>query len=504
MQKAHLKEFQGSAHPPGQDDDYDGVFLTRSEIEQKAKSIVGTPIWYEHNGSKKVGWVRRGSVDEEGRLVVHGVVDRNSFAGVKAARELESGSLKGLSLGIDHLVMKDDERNFMKIASKAIEEVSVTADPDLPDTMISNVAPDSEAWKLQRQRVAQGLQKHKTKTQVMKNRAELQRLRKEASDRKISMSAPPAEQQQDASPAAAAPTTEGQGEVSEMDALRQKLDAQQKRMAELEAEKAQQEQEFAALQSAENMPDAKQKQIIAQHEARMASKRAEMAEEEAGIIDRITADIIASGEKPNPELIEMIKMGKDKPEGYNPLYRYVKSQAGAAAYKRATEAETLYQAEKQQNALKDAKIAELNERLAKSDTAQQQIQAQAQQQAEFAQRKLQYGQFVSGATDPTARKRARVDEEPEVAAASAVGTTTPSTDADVTFGMSAAPPGITFMPAGVQPAEVTGQSSMLEMFESVKSQRMQPSDTFQLLSTSGVRPTHRASHAAMQSLFDAR
>jgi hypothetical protein len=341
----------------------------------------------------------------------------------------------------------------------------------------------------------------------MKNRAEIERLRKEASARKNLKTM--ADQQQ------GAPATQQQGAAAtqeqttpELAALMQKLDAQQKRMTELEAEKAAQQQELELHRAAETADDAEKNRLVAMDMARQQKLSAEMGESEQAIIDRITADIIAAGGKPNPELIEMIKEAKTKPDGYKPLFKYMKSQAGAAATQRATEIEAKYQAEVQQNAIQRKELEALRDRLTQSDSAQQQAQVQAQQQAEFEQRKAQYGQFVSGTADPTARKRARTDQEPGDAASSysAASATSiiPSAGADVTFGTTMTPAGITFMPTGVQPAEMTGQTRMLEIFESVKAQRMQPSDTVHLLGATGVRPSHRASLAAQQSLFDAR
>ena len=481
--QAHLLEFSGSAHPSGQDNSYDGVFLTKSEIEAKAKDIVGTPVWYEHDGSKKIGWITEGSVDDTGRLSIKGVVDRNSWAGTAAARQMRDGTLTGLSLGLEHLKMENKEGTMMKIVSKAIEEVSVTADPDLPDTEISHVARDTEVFELAKQRIRQSIEKHKTKKEMGKKRAELLQLvrKARAPDTNIpsggaeAMSTTP-ETPKD--PPTGTPQDEEpkQPDLSESEALKQKVAQQAQRMQQLEAEKAQHEE---LLKQWRDDPDGVGAAVAA-HKARQQELRAKMQESEEEIIERITADLVAAGVKPEPDLIETIKAGKERPEAYKPLFKYFKTAAGAAATARATESEAKYQAELATTSVQRKEIDELRARVTASDSLQQQMDTQHQHEQEAAQRKAQYTGFVSGASDPRAPKRPVVSA-PAAAAPTPSSVNTESADgsvgADVTFGSSDVPvgvpgfPNIRSMENIVRPALADfGDNSLLGLFEATKKQ----------------------------------
>ncbi len=515
--QAHLLEFSGSANPKGLDNDYDGTFLTKSQIEDKAKDIVGTPVWYEHDGSKKIGWITEGSVDDEGRLLVKGVINRDSWAGTAAARQMRDGTLKGLSLGMGHIKMKNQEGTMLRIVSKAIEEVSVTANPDRPDTEITHIARDSEVFELARQRICQSIEKHKTKKEMVKNRAELLQLVRNAQtpdtnipsgeEEEKAMSDPtPVKPEVPTEPPTAIPQDEEpkQPDLSESEALKQKIEQQALRMQQLEVEKAQHE---ALLKQWRDDPDGVGAAVAA-HKARQEELRAKMLESEDEIIERITADLIAAGVKPEPDLIETIKQGKERPDAYKPLFKYLKTAAGAAATARATDMEAKYQAEVSTTLTQRKEIDELRARVNASDGLQEQMDAQHKQAQEVAQRTAHYAGYVSGASDPRAPKRPVVST-PGAAAPAPAAVKTESADgnirADVTFGSSELPMGIPGF-GNVAPLENIvrpalkdfGDDSLMSLFESTKLAGM--GRVGSLLVDRGTRPSPRRT---IPNLFDA-
>lgn len=436
--QAHLMRFRGVVHPTGEDNDYDGLFLTKDDIDARARDIVGTPIWCEHKGTKKIGWVTAGSVNSENQLVVDGAINRNTFEGARVSRRMRSGKLTGLSLGVDHMVREDPTTGIQRVLTKTIGEVSVTEDPDRPDTFISAIAPDSEMWDLTRRRVVGGLEKRRTKNALNKKKVELLGLFKQAtadleSDRIAAqlnsahtkegidpgagsigrkdepMSAPEAQQP----PAAAA-------DLSEVEMMRQKI-------AQMEADKqqlqAQLSEQDGMVQAWRDNPD-KLKEIVARHNSKLHTLQEKMAEDEKDIIDKVTADMLAAGVDPekNPEIFETIKSGKEQPEAYKALYQLLKTTAGAASEKRATIAEAGYQAKNAEAERLVAEKAALQQRLDTADAARLKVEGQFQQQHDHEQRAQQLAGFVGDLSASRPAKRARdtaAEQQQEQAAASA-------------------------------------------------------------------------------------
>ena len=467
VRQAHLMRFRGVAHPTGEANDYDGLFLTKEQIEERSRDVVGTPIWHEHGeqGVTKIGWVTAGSVGDKNQLVVDAVIDRNSFEGARVARMMKAGKLKGLSLGMDHMVSEDQVTGRRRVIAKTIGEVSVTDDPDRPDTFISDIAPDSEMWDITRQRVVSGLEKRRTKNALNKKRTEiLQLFRQAASDLEaerllsqhnsahtkeadltvVDSSAPTSFTPENDAPMSSAEQQvggEAQTDLSEMEMMRQKL-------AQIEADKQKLQSKLleqdGMVQAWRDNPD-KLKEIVARHNAKLQTMQEKMAEDEQELIDKVAADMIAAGVDPekNQEIFETIKAGKNDPEAYKPLYTILKTTAGAASEKRATDMEVQYQAKNAETERLLQDKQELQQRLDAADAARIQMETQFKQQQDVEQRAQTYKGFVSGFSSDTqpSRKRSRHDEDAaaQSSAGATAATATTQPDSGAFFDYSAAP-----------------------------------------------------------------
>ena len=181
LSQGYLLQFRGIAHPTGENDDYDGLLLRRNEMERMALMMVGDPVLTEHEGeSGKAGWLTSARVDDDSRLEVEGVIDRRTPQGRAAVKALRDGTLVGLSLGLGHLRQTDRRTGAMRIVGKTHEETSLTANPDLPGTQITGVAPDPPAWKLAESLTRGAIRQFQTKTALDKNRGALLQLFKDA------------------------------------------------------------------------------------------------------------------------------------------------------------------------------------------------------------------------------------------------------------------------------------------------------------------------------------
>lgn len=127
-----------SAHPKGEGEQYDGLKFRQNELEEQAKSILDQPMLYNHNDGTLVkspigkwtkGWVEDNG---KGRLVLQGKIDGSTLYGARAIDEIRKGTMKGVSLGIDHLYSPKEKR----ILYKRIKECSVTKNPALEAPII--------------------------------------------------------------------------------------------------------------------------------------------------------------------------------------------------------------------------------------------------------------------------------------------------------------------------------------------------------------------------------
>ena len=145
--KKKIMKIIGCCHPPGQSKDYNGFLLKQDEIEEFSKSIIGKPIWYEHQQEHVIGKVGKAWTGEKGELMIEAEIDGRNPIGAKSIMKMRNGEIVGLSLGIDHLFDKDK----FQITDRNIQEVTLTTLPDLPGTNISYVEPRDKDTALRRE-----------------------------------------------------------------------------------------------------------------------------------------------------------------------------------------------------------------------------------------------------------------------------------------------------------------------------------------------------------------
>jgi hypothetical protein len=164
----------GSCHPIGKDKGYDGLLLKKSEIDALSNALSGIPVLDEHNPNKVVGEVVKAFKNKgTNELMVELQIYRNTANGVNAVERLRNGNLKGLSLGINHLIKKGPD--FMKVMGRQITEVSVTESPDL-DTFITFVEEDTQSRKHASQIIDIRIENDKLKKELYKSDTHLQTL----------------------------------------------------------------------------------------------------------------------------------------------------------------------------------------------------------------------------------------------------------------------------------------------------------------------------------------
>ncbi len=154
-----MVDFMGIGHPRGEPSSYNGLRHTEDELVLAASGLVGKPILYEHDDtSDAIGCVNDARVNDQGQLEIRGRIERDTILGCDVINKMRSGRLDGLSLGTLYAgsaALPDGPYFF----DKDIKEVSVTADPALPDTRIKEVGPDSESFRLKRQILDASLEK---------------------------------------------------------------------------------------------------------------------------------------------------------------------------------------------------------------------------------------------------------------------------------------------------------------------------------------------------------
>lgn len=137
---AMVVAFVGCCHPKGDPDGSVGFSFTEREIPEHCKSTKGVPVYLTHKHHLgPVGRVAK-AWQENGKMLVAGVIYDSTPAGKEASKGLLSGALRGLSLGVIHGIMKNNSGKCTSILWREIVDVSVCEEGDLPGTLIMTVA----------------------------------------------------------------------------------------------------------------------------------------------------------------------------------------------------------------------------------------------------------------------------------------------------------------------------------------------------------------------------
>ena len=114
----------GICNPTGEDDTYNGLYLTRNELKNVVsnQSMLNLPVKTEHAGST-VGKVVSSFLDDQGRLQCVMQIETESLSADLARGFIRKGIAADLSLG--YTVDIRNHENKLKAAEKKILEVSL-------------------------------------------------------------------------------------------------------------------------------------------------------------------------------------------------------------------------------------------------------------------------------------------------------------------------------------------------------------------------------------------
>ena len=119
----------GVVHPEGENDDYDGLYYRKKELEGLAKELIGKPLRIEHL-PEGVGTIRSAWVGSKTPELYALFETNDDFKGLLAKNLIEKGLCKDLSLG--HQVLVDQKR----VVGKKAVEVSICEQGARPNTHI--------------------------------------------------------------------------------------------------------------------------------------------------------------------------------------------------------------------------------------------------------------------------------------------------------------------------------------------------------------------------------
>lgn len=116
----------GVANPTGENENYNGLYFKREELQQIAdtKAFNNVPVKAEHRGNK-LGRVVSSYLDTGGRLHCVLDIDESSVEGAIAAGLVRDGIASELSLGYTVDVQHSNEGNKLAAGEKKIVEVSL-------------------------------------------------------------------------------------------------------------------------------------------------------------------------------------------------------------------------------------------------------------------------------------------------------------------------------------------------------------------------------------------
>jgi len=110
----------GIANPEGEENDHDGEELTKQELEDQWNSIVGLPMFDDHDYKRPVGNIAGASL-VDGKLLIIGKVNEDTTYGKDAYEKIKSGKYGGLSLG----TFGKQCNTTNKISDRMIAEASI-------------------------------------------------------------------------------------------------------------------------------------------------------------------------------------------------------------------------------------------------------------------------------------------------------------------------------------------------------------------------------------------
>jgi len=126
------KKFKGIAHPRAKSNDFNGYLLNKNDMDSISKKLIGHPLVYEHNDDINVGSVLNTFLTPDHKLGIE-CEFYDTPEGYKAYDEMRQGVVKGLSLGMNHLLNKET----LEVLEKEPFHLALCRIPNLADCYIT-------------------------------------------------------------------------------------------------------------------------------------------------------------------------------------------------------------------------------------------------------------------------------------------------------------------------------------------------------------------------------
>lgn len=145
-----MRRVTGIVQPFAKENDYDGLYLTENDIDNFCQSCNGTPVFREHDmqfkgkcdirtSAGKIVDARKDPITKS--MIVDIDIDPTSPYGAEILVDMAKGHKMGLSMGIDHTIIKDP---ISKVIKKQLKEVSIVSDPAIIGSNITYIQPEPD------------------------------------------------------------------------------------------------------------------------------------------------------------------------------------------------------------------------------------------------------------------------------------------------------------------------------------------------------------------------
>ncbi|KKL18735.1 hypothetical protein LCGC14_2472540 [marine sediment metagenome] len=267
----------------------------------------------------ELGKITGANIDERNRLIVKGKIDRGTWEGIQAVSSLRNGNRKALSLGMEHLV--EISPDWMKIIDKKINEVSITNNPDSPETEIYYVQPDSDHWNLAKNVLRGNWQNQKLKKNIYKAKSDLIGLTNQIVNTSMMENQNQTNTPSQTETATPTPTLENEtfngSSIDEVNTLKEALINLQQENQKLQ----QQDNEYNELLKEISQNPMEYKKLMDEKKQKLIKMQESMKSQAGDIEDFITHNFLMQGQPVPKELKDLPKTGPNLPEQFKPLFK---------------------------------------------------------------------------------------------------------------------------------------------------------------------------------------
>ncbi len=144
-----MKKIRGSAVGRGAIKRGNTRNITQQDMACAASQLPGCPIRKDHEPGDR-GRITKSWIGPNHELQIEAEIDRTTFEGAALIKDIQDKKLHSLSVGHFSLELDPGKETGLPIlvAGKRMREVSVTGNPDQPNTHIDYIEPDDEGWML--------------------------------------------------------------------------------------------------------------------------------------------------------------------------------------------------------------------------------------------------------------------------------------------------------------------------------------------------------------------